>query len=64
MRRLFRSSDDYGVEAVSRLLGINTTLYEIIEAVMDEVAPEDYDLVTNVVIHLLGNVKASASPTV
>jgi hypothetical protein len=32
---------------------IRTTLYDLVEAVMDEVGPEEYDIVTNVVVNLL-----------
>ncbi|MBN1106827.1 MAG: hypothetical protein JXL84_25720 [Deltaproteobacteria bacterium] len=32
---------------------IRTTLYDLVEAVMDEVGPEEHDIVTNVVVNLL-----------
>jgi hypothetical protein len=36
---------------------IRTSLYELVETVMDQVGPSDSDLITPVVLRLLGNAK-------
>ena len=39
----------------SKLTHINTTLYELIEAISDEVQPEEDKLVSETVLHLLNS---------
>jgi hypothetical protein len=43
---------------------IRTNLYELVETVMDEAGPSDSELITRVVLRLLGNAKTLSSPTV